>query len=107
MFEFMGQTVKILGENKEVLLGKFQKGKRLHLIADLLQGSFRPPVWPKGQAPTGEKAQKLDEFYRVLAEFDRKYEFAGAMPDRFTKIYNTYLNRLKQIHKQLANGGKE
>ena len=107
MFEFLSQIIKTLEENKEVLLGKFKKGKRWHIIADLLEGSFQPPVWPKGYQPTGEMAKKVEEFYQVLHEFDRKYEFIGAMPDRFTKVYNTYLAKLKQVHKQLTEIIKE
>lgn len=107
MFEFLARIIKSLEDNREVLKTKFEKGKRWHIIADVLEGSFKPPVWPKGYQPAGETAKKVEEFYRVLHEFDRKYEFSGAMPDRFTKIYNTYLNRLKQIHQQLVQPARE
>jgi hypothetical protein len=107
LFEFLAQIIKTLEENRGALQKKFEKGKRWHIIADLLEGSFQPPVWPKGYQPAGEMAQKVEEFYRVLHEFDRKFEFMGAMPDRFIKFYNTYLNRLKQIHKQLTEPAKE
>ena len=107
LLEVLAQIIKALAENKEELSGKFKKGKRLHIIADFLGPSFYPPVWPKKQAPTGDEAQKVKEFYKILAEFDRKYEFAGAMVDRFIKIYNAYLNRLKQIHKQLTDTAKQ
>ncbi len=106
MFEFLSQIIKSLEENRELLLGKFKKGKRLHIVADHLEGSFHYPVWPKGHEPTGETREKIKEFYSVLAELDKKYEFASAMPDRFTKIYNTYLSRLKKTYKQLCEPPK-
>ena len=107
MFEFLTQIIQNLEESRELLLGKFNKGKRLHIIADHLQGAFKPPVWPKGHEPAGERGRKLNEFYAVLNELDRKFEFSGAMPDRFTKIYNAYLTQLKKIVKELTEPAKE
>jgi hypothetical protein len=103
LFDQLADIIKALDENKAVLLEKFKKGKRLHLVADLLGNGFNPPsTGKKGPAPTGEEARKVTEFYNILREFDRKYEFMGAMPDRFTKFYNTYLSKLKEIHKELT-----
>ena len=50
---------------------------------------------------TDDEAKIVKDFFSILSEFDRKYEFTGAMPERFTKIFNTYFARLKTIHKQL------
>jgi hypothetical protein len=107
MFEFLNQTIKNLEENRELLLGKFNRGKRLHIIADHLQGAFRPPVWPKGHEPAGDQAKRVSDFYAILSELDRKFEFTGAMPDRFVKIYNAYLAQLKKIVKELTGPAKE
>jgi hypothetical protein len=103
LYDQLAYIIKTLDENRGVLLEKFKKGKRLHLVADLLGNWFNPPSpGKKTPAPTGVDAQKVMEFYNILKEFDRKYEFMGAMPDRFTKFYTTYLNKLKEIHKEIT-----
>ena len=103
MLEQFPHIIKTLEENKEVLAEKFKKGKRLHLVADLLGNAFKP-LSPGRAIKAGDpdQAKKISEFYNILDEFDRKYLFMGAMPDRFAKFYTTYLNKLKEIQKQLT-----
>jgi hypothetical protein len=102
MSDPLALIIKMLEENKTVLEGKFLKVKRLRLIADLLGPAFYPPVKKKGQSSAADENPKVKEFYAILQEFDRKFEFTGVTPERFTKIYTTYMKKLKEIQSELA-----
>lgn len=104
MFDELALILKTLEENKAILEGKFLKAKRLGLIADLLGPAFHPPVKRKGSKVAVEETPKVKEFYNILHEFDRKFEFTGIAQDRFTKIYNTYMKRLKEMYHELVTG---
>lgn len=98
MFDELAKIIKTLEDNKDVLAGKFLKAKRLALLADLLGPAFHPSVQKKSSKAEVEENTKVKEFYYILHEFDRKFEFTGIAQDRFTKIYNTYMKKLKEIY---------
>lgn len=104
MFDELALIIKTLEDNKDVLAGKFLKAKRLALLADLLGPAFHPPAKKKGTKGAVEENPKVKEFYDILHEFDRKFEFTGIAQDRFTKIYNTYMKRLKEMYHELVTG---
>jgi len=104
LLDELALIIKTLEDNKDVLAGKFLKAKRLALLADLLGPAFHPPVKKKGSKAAVEENPKVKEFYNILHEFDRKFEFTGIAQDRFTKIYGTYMKKLKEIHHELVTG---
>lgn len=104
MFDELALIIKTLEDHKDALAGKFLKAKRLALLADLLGPAFHPPVKKKSSKAEVEENPKVKEFYHILHEFDRKFEFTGIAQDRFTKIYGTYMKKLKEIYHELVTG---
>ena len=101
MSDPLALIIKALEDNKAVLEGKFLKAKRIGLLADLLGPAFYPPVKKKKSTSVMDENPKVIEFYAILHEFDRKFEFTGVAQDRFTKIYTVYMKKLKEIYGEL------